>query len=113
MDSDNNKNIFAFVDWLSVRHDRNTMWPVHQPEDWMSAQYTPVRHHYEDMPPYNYTGIDDQIDGSYYTGSYWNLLLGGGNCTNPQLQDVNTTTTTTTDSVRTTVEEVSTCYTCY
>ncbi|XP_034490781.1 rapamycin-insensitive companion of mTOR isoform X2 [Drosophila innubila] len=100
-------NLLFKLNWLSVRHDRNTMWPVHQPEDWISTQYTPVRHHYEDMPPYNYTGIDDQIDGSYYTGSYWNLLL-GGSCNNQQLHDVNTTTTTTTttDSVRTTVEEL-------
>lgn len=72
----------------------------------MSNQYTPVRHHYEDVPPYNYTGIDDQIDGSYYTGSYWNLLLAGG-ANQTQTQDVNTTTTTTTDSVRTTADEVS------
>lgn len=46
----------------------------------MSNNYTPVRHHYEDMPPYNYTGIDDQIDGSY-TGSYWNLLLSSSSTT--------------------------------
>lgn len=74
----------------------------------MSNQYTPVRHHYDDMPPYNYPGIDDQIDGSYYTGSDWNLLFAGG-ANQPQTQDVNTTTTTTTttDSVRTTAEEVS------
>ncbi|XP_030564623.1 rapamycin-insensitive companion of mTOR [Drosophila novamexicana] len=87
-------NLLFKLNWLSVRHDRNTMWPVHQPEDWISNQYTPVRHHYEDMPPYNYTGIEDQIDASYDTGSCWNL------------QDVNTTTTTTTDSARTTVEEL-------
>lgn len=62
----------------------------------MSSQFTPVRHHYEDMPPYNYMGIEDQIDASYDAGSCWNL------------QDANTTTTTTTDSARTTAEEV--CY---
>ncbi|XP_017477369.1 PREDICTED: uncharacterized protein LOC108367295, partial [Rhagoletis zephyria] len=73
-------NILYKLNWLSVRHDRNTVWPVHQPEDWMSNIYTPVRHHYEDMPPYNYTGIDDQIDGSY-TGSYWNLLLSSSSTT--------------------------------
>ncbi|XP_053949989.1 rapamycin-insensitive companion of mTOR isoform X1 [Anastrepha ludens] len=73
-------NILYKLNWLSVRHDRNTVWPVHQPEDWMSNNYTPVRHHYEDMPPYNYTGIDDQIDGSY-TGSYWNLLLSSSSTT--------------------------------
>ncbi|KAM8718758.1 hypothetical protein ACLKA7_001466 [Drosophila subpalustris] len=96
-------NLLFKLNWLSVRHDRNTMWPVHQPEDWISTQYSPMRHHYEDMPPNNYTVNDDQIDGSYYTGSYWNLLL-GGNCNNQQLQDVNTSMTTA-DNVRTTVEE--------
>lgn len=72
----------------------------------MSNQYTPVRHHYDEMPPYNYAGFDDQIDGSYYTGSYWNLLLAGG-VNQTQTQDVNTTTTTNSDSVRTTGEDVS------
>ncbi|XP_004525858.1 rapamycin-insensitive companion of mTOR isoform X2 [Ceratitis capitata] len=92
-------NILYKLNWLSVRHDRNTVWPVHQPEDWMSNNYTPVRHHYEDMPPYNYTGIDDQIDGSY-TGSYWNLILssssttghdGGAASASSEAQDANTT----------------------
>ncbi|XP_050327928.1 uncharacterized protein LOC126758004 isoform X1 [Bactrocera neohumeralis] len=92
-------NILYKLNWLSVRHDRNTVWPVHQPEDWMSNNYTPVRHHYEDMPPYNYTGIDDQIDGSY-TGSYWNLLLssssttghdGGAASASSEAPDANTT----------------------
>ena len=73
--------IFQFSDWLSVRHDRNSTWPVHQPEDWMSNNITPARHHYEDMPPYNYTGIEDQIDGFYYSGSYWNLLLSSSTMT--------------------------------
>ncbi|KAH8404427.1 hypothetical protein KR222_010690, partial [Zaprionus bogoriensis] len=82
-------NLLFKLNWLSVRHDRNTMWPVHQPEDWVSSHFTSVRHHFED--------IDDQIDGSYYTGSYWNLLDTENN--QPQTQDVNTTTTT--DSVRT------------
>ncbi|XP_030382024.1 rapamycin-insensitive companion of mTOR [Scaptodrosophila lebanonensis] len=95
-------NILFKLNWLSVRHDRNTMWPVHQPEDWMSSNYTPVRHHYEDMPPYNYTGIEDQIDGSYYTGSYWNLhstghgkgavAFGPATSASSELQDANTTT---------------------
>ena len=77
----------------------------------MSNNITPVRHHYEDMPPYNYTGIDDQVDGSYYTGSYWNLLLssstmttnttkdaaasvggGGAASASSEAQDANTTT---------------------
>ncbi|XP_067642123.1 rapamycin-insensitive companion of mTOR isoform X3 [Eurosta solidaginis] len=99
-------NILYKLNWLCVRHDRNTIWPVHQPEDWMSHNFTPVRHPYEDMPPYNYTGIDDQIDGSY-TGSYWNLLLssssttgggggreggGGAASASSDAQDANTTT---------------------
>ncbi|KAH8386683.1 hypothetical protein KR093_001958, partial [Drosophila rubida] len=102
-------NLLFKLNWLSVRHDRNTMWPVHQPEDWMSSQFTPARHHYEEVPPYNYMSIDDQINVSYYTGSCWNLDYGVGATSQP-MQDVNTTTTTTTtttDSVRTAVEEVS------
>lgn len=100
------------IDWLSVRHDRNTIWPVHQPEDWMLGNYTPVRHHYEDVPPYNYSGLEDQIDGSYYTGSYWNLLLSststnrdavGAASASSEAQDANTTT----DSIKTSGEEVS------
>ncbi|XP_034102932.1 rapamycin-insensitive companion of mTOR [Drosophila albomicans] len=102
-------NLLFKLNWLSVRHDRNTMWPVHQPEDWMSSQFTPARHHYEEVPPYNYMSIDDQINVSYYTGSCWNLDYGVGANTQ-QTQDVNnttttTTTTTTTDSVRTAGEE--------
>ncbi|XP_034669352.1 rapamycin-insensitive companion of mTOR isoform X2 [Drosophila subobscura] len=100
-------NILFKLNWLSVRHDRNTMWPVHQPEDWMSNQYTPVRHFYEDAPPYNFTVLEDQIDGSYYTGSYyWNLLIDqtepmAGVGTGPATavgnnQDPNSTATTTT-----------------
>ncbi|XP_065364051.1 rapamycin-insensitive companion of mTOR [Calliphora vicina] len=105
-------NVLFKLNWLSVRHDRNTLWPVHQPEDWMLGNYTPVRHHYEDMPPYNYTGLDDQIDGSYYTGSYWNLLLSststnrdavGAASASSEAQDANTTT----DSIKTSGEEVS------
>ncbi|XP_017150826.1 rapamycin-insensitive companion of mTOR [Drosophila miranda] len=104
-------NILFKLNWLSVRHDRNTMWPVHQPEDWMSNQYTPVRHYYEDAPPYNFTVLEDQIDGSYYTGSYyWNLLIdqtepmgvgtgtgtGTGTAVGGGIQDPNSTATTTT-----------------
>ncbi|XP_037816868.1 rapamycin-insensitive companion of mTOR isoform X1 [Lucilia sericata] len=105
-------NVLFKLNWLSVRHDRNTIWPVHQPEDWMLGNYTPVRHHYEDMPPYNYTGLEDQIDGSYYTGSYWNLLLSststnrdavGAASASSEAQDANTTT----DSIKTSGEEVS------
>lgn len=41
----------------------------------MSNNFTPVRHPCEDVPSYNYPSIDDQIEGSYYTRSDWNLLL--------------------------------------
>ncbi|ALC49697.1 rictor [Drosophila busckii] len=101
-------NLLFKLNWLSVRHDRNTMWPVHQPEDWMSGQFTPMRHQYEEMPPYNYIGMDDHLYGSSYgNGSLWNLLVCSGG---QQAQDVNTTTTTTTttttDSVRTAGDEL-------
>ncbi|KAM7347580.1 rapamycin-insensitive companion of Tor isoform 2-T10 [Cochliomyia hominivorax] len=103
-------NVLFKLNWLSVRHDRNTIWPVHQPEDWMLNNQTPIRHHYEDMPPYNYTGIEDQIDGSYYTGSYWNLLLNstianrdiiGAVSASSEAQNANTTS----DSIRILGEE--------
>lgn len=78
----------------------------------MLGNYTPLRHHYEDMPPYNYMGMEDQIDGSFYTGSYWNLLLSststnrdnvGAASASSEAQDANTTT----DSIKTSGEEVS------
>ncbi|XP_061386649.1 rapamycin-insensitive companion of mTOR, partial [Musca vetustissima] len=106
-------NLLFNLNWLCVRHDRNTIWPVHQPEDWMLGNYTPLRHHFDDVPPYNYTGMEDQIDGSYYTGSYSNLLLsststnrdaiGGAASASSEAQDANTTT----DSIKTSGEEVS------
>ncbi|XP_073832423.1 rapamycin-insensitive companion of Tor isoform X2 [Musca autumnalis] len=106
-------NILFKLNWLCVRHDRNTIWPVHQPEDWMLGNYTPLRHHFDDVPPYNYTGMEDQIDGSYYTGSYSNLLLsststnrdaigGGAASASSEAQDANTTT----DSIKTSGEEI-------
>ncbi|XP_017088263.2 rapamycin-insensitive companion of mTOR [Drosophila bipectinata] len=68
-------NILFKLNWLSVRHDRNTMWPVHQPEDWMSSQYTPVRHYYEDANSYNQmTVLEDQVDGFYLGSHYWNVV---------------------------------------
>ena len=92
------------LEWLSVRHDRNTTWPVHQPEDWIS-----VRHNYENMSLYNYTELDNQ---NY--NSYWNLPLSstststyrdavGGASASSEAQDANTTT----DSIKTSGEEVS------
>ncbi|KAH8362188.1 hypothetical protein KR084_008923 [Drosophila pseudotakahashii] len=114
-------NILFKLNWLSVRHDKNTMWPVHQPEDWMSSQYTPVRHYYEDVPADNMTMMEEYIERFYDTGSfYWNLVAdqtdasGAGGVTvsgsavggvHPTVQDPNTTTTTT-DSVRTTTDDV-------
>lgn len=94
------------------------MWPVHQPEDWISSQYTPVRHYYDDLlPAYNLTMLEDQIDGFYYAGSdYWNSIAeqiesgGAGGVTGtgsravPAVQDPNSTTTT--DSVRTALDDV-------
>ena len=50
------------LDWLSIRHDRNVQWPVYQPEDWNSNHITPIRHHFDEVPPYNYKGIDEQIE---------------------------------------------------
>ncbi|XP_017025481.1 rapamycin-insensitive companion of mTOR [Drosophila kikkawai] len=112
-------NILFKLNWLCVRHDRNTMWPVHQPEDWISNQYTPVRHYYEDvLPAYNLTMLEDQIDGFYLTGSdYWNSIaeqiesggaggvtVSGSRTMGPTGHDPNSTTTT--DSVRTTLDEV-------
>lgn len=47
------------LDWLSVRHNRHTYWPVYEPEDWLSQQVTPVRHQIERVPPYNYTALDE------------------------------------------------------
>ncbi|XP_017064890.1 rapamycin-insensitive companion of mTOR [Drosophila eugracilis] len=109
-------NILFKLNWLSVRHDKNTMWPVHQPEDWMSSQYTPVRHYYED----NVTMMEDYIERFYDTGSYyWNLIAdqtdASGNAgvtvsgatmgIHPTVQDPNTTATTT-DSVRTATDDV-------
>nr|XP_016937001.2 rapamycin-insensitive companion of mTOR [Drosophila suzukii] len=113
-------NILFKLNWLSVRHDKNTMWPVHQPEDWMSNQYTPVRHYYEDAPADNVTMMEDYMERFYDTGScYWNLIAdqtdasGAGGVSvsgttgglHPTVQDPNTTTTTT-DSVRTTTDDV-------
>lgn len=78
----------------------------------MLGNHTPLRHHFDDVPPYNYTGMEDQIDGSYYTGSYWNLLLSststnrdaiGAASASSEAQDANTTT----DSIKTSGEEVS------
>ncbi|XP_017050500.1 rapamycin-insensitive companion of mTOR [Drosophila ficusphila] len=112
-------NILFKLNWLSVRHDKNTMWPVHQPEDWMSNQYTPVRHYCEDVPSYSMTMMEDQIDGFYYSDTYWNLFgdqsesggAGGVSVTgtasgiHPTVQDP-IATATNTEGVRTTTDDV-------
>lgn len=58
-------NVLYKLDWFCVRHDRNTFWPVCEPEDWLSKHLSPVRHHIGEMPPYNYTGIDENISGFF------------------------------------------------
>ncbi|XP_055313742.1 rapamycin-insensitive companion of mTOR isoform X2 [Sitodiplosis mosellana] len=52
-------------DWLCVRHNRDTLWPVCETEDWLSKHLTPIRHHLDSVPPYNYTGIDEKISGIF------------------------------------------------
>lgn len=46
---------------MCIRHDRDTNWPINEPEDWISKHATPIRHQIDEVPPYNYTGIDEQI----------------------------------------------------
>lgn len=41
------------------------MWPVYETEDWISKHLTPIRHHLDSVPPYNYTGIDEKISGIF------------------------------------------------
>lgn len=60
-------NILYKLDWFCVRHDRNTFWPVSEPEDWFSKHLSPIRHQIGEVPPYNYTGIDE--NGSFSDGS--------------------------------------------
>lgn len=50
---------------MCVRHNRDTLWPVCETEDWLSKHLTPIRHHIEKVPPYNYTGIEDSINGIF------------------------------------------------
>lgn len=56
-------DVLAKLNWISVRHDRNTFWPVYEPEEWFPKQFnTPVRHNYE-LPPYNYTALLGEGNG--------------------------------------------------
>lgn len=48
-----------------MRHNRDTQWPVCEAEDWLSKHLTPIRHHLDSVPPYNYTGIDEKISGIF------------------------------------------------
>lgn len=61
-------NILYKLDWFCVRHDRNTLWPVCEPEDWFSKYLAPIRHQVGEIAPYNYTGIEESesfSDGSH------------------------------------------------
>lgn len=65
------------MDWMCVRHDRDTHWPISQPEDWMAKQLLAsvgvgggggvgggvvgLRHGLDAVPPYNYAGMDDAM----------------------------------------------------
>lgn len=58
---------FLPTDWLCVRHNRDTLWPVCEAEDWLSKHLTPIRHHIDKVPPYNYTGLEENINGMFGT----------------------------------------------
>ena len=60
-------NVLFKLEWMCVRHHRNTLWPVGESEDWLSKHLTPIRHQIDKVPPYNYTGIDDNINGIFST----------------------------------------------
>ncbi|XP_055600389.1 rapamycin-insensitive companion of mTOR isoform X2 [Uranotaenia lowii] len=50
-------DILQKYNWIAVRHDRNTLWPVYEPEMWLPKPFnTPSRHNY-DFAPYNYTSL--------------------------------------------------------
>lgn len=54
------------LDWICVRHDRTTSWPIHEPDldsDWLYRHLTPTRCQIE-LGPYNYAGLEDN-EGSY------------------------------------------------
>lgn len=54
---------------MCVRHDRNTFWPICEPEDWLSKHLTPIRHQIDEVPPYNYTGIEENINAVFNTSN--------------------------------------------
>lgn len=50
-------DVMAKLDWVAVRHDRTTSWPVYEPEEWCPKPFnTPVRQNYE-LAPYNYPAL--------------------------------------------------------
>lgn len=57
---------------MCVRHNRDTLWPVGETEDWLSKHLTPIRHHIDKVPPYNYTGIEDSINGIFSSNNETN-----------------------------------------
>lgn len=64
-------NILYKLDWFCVRHDRNTMWPVCQPEDWLSKHLSPIRHQLGEITPYNYTGLEENESFSDGSNSFY------------------------------------------
>lgn len=64
-------NVLYKLDWLCVRHDRNSVWPVHEPEDWLgqllvtgTAANARGGHFQQqcetlDPLPYNYNALND------------------------------------------------------
>lgn len=63
-----------------MRHDRDTAWPVCEPEDWMSKHLTPIRHQFDEMPPYNYTGIDENITGIFSSNDGTSFCFDESSC---------------------------------
>lgn len=57
------------IDWLCIRHDRDTSWPICEPEDWLSKHISPIRHPLDEVPPYNYKGIDENIHAVMFNNS--------------------------------------------
>ncbi|XP_058444874.1 rapamycin-insensitive companion of mTOR [Malaya genurostris] len=50
-------DILHRMNWIAVRHDRHTCWPVYEREDWFPKQTnTPIRHNYS-LAPYNYAAL--------------------------------------------------------
>lgn len=60
---------YPFSDWLCIRHDRDTSWPICEPEDWLSKHISPIRHPLDEVPPYNYKGIDENIHAVIFNNS--------------------------------------------